>query len=298
MDENSHKKVEFNRYINSPEILASIKSSKYRVDNSINIKSNLFNAQPKKISKEQLKNFEKINPKINLFKNEKKLNEDYLKYFLNDFNSIIFVSNINNINKNIYKIKLESYFNILKKLNEKKFSFYDSLIEKLINETSNQIEKLKQENNINYISLLSEGENDYNLKEIKNETMNLVFIKLNSKLKQIKDYYSDLTTKTKRKNDILKLRKELKEIYKDLIGLSINIYKNSPLNKIGCYQKIIDDLKETKFIPIKKIYKKDYKENKPNATIEKNLPHKNLNLFLGGLFLLIFVFIFLFKLRK
>lgn len=294
MDGKAYKKIEFNRYINSPEAFSSMKTSKNGIDNSINIKSNLFQAIPKKISKEQLKKLGKINPKINSLIKEKKLDENYLKYFLNDINSIIFISNINNINKNIYKIKLESYFNILKKLNEKTIAIYDSLIEKLINETTNQIEKLKKENN--YISLISEGKND---KEIKNETMNLVFQTLNSKLKQIKEYYSDLTTKNKRKNDILKLRKELTEIYSDLIGLSNSIYKNSPLNKIYCYQKIIDNMKQTKIIPNKKIHKKENnKEKKMNPTIQKSHSSININMIIAASLLAIFIFSFLIKLYQ
>ena len=295
LDGKAYKNIEFNRYINSPEAFSSMRTSKNGIDNSINIKTNLFQGIPKKISIEQLKKLGKINPKLNSLIKEKKLDKNYFKYYLNDFNSIIFVTNINNINKNTYKIKLESYFNILKKLNEKTIAIYDSLIETLINETSNQIEKIKKENNINYISLVSEGKND---KEIENETMNLVFQALNSKLEQIKEYYSDLTTKAKRKNDILKLRKELEEIYTDLIGLSNYIYEHSPLKKIYCYRNIIDDMIKTKIIPNKKMHKKDNNEKEINSTIEKSHPSININKIIAASLLAIFIFSFLMKLYK
>ena len=298
MDDKAYKNIEFNRFINSPEVLCSKRTSKNGIDNSMIIKSNLFHAIPKIISKEQLKNLGKINPKLILLLKEKKLNEDYLKFFLNDFNSIIFISDINNINKNIYKIKLQSYFNILKKVNERKIAIYDLLIENLIIETSKRIEKIKKENNINYISLISEGKNDDIFKESDNETMNLIFPILNSKLKQIKDYYSDLTIKTKRKNDIIKLKGELKDIYKDLIRLSNSIYKNSPLNKIRCYQKIIEYLKQTKIIPDNKISKKNNNEKEINSKIEKNNQSMNINMIFGTSLLAIFIFSFLMKLYK
>ena len=165
-----------------------------------------------------MKNIQKLYPKFNKVINSKNINKDFLKYFLNDFNCIIFTSDINNSNKNKYKIKLKSYFNILKKMNEKTFYFHDSLVEILINSTYEQINLIKQKNNIKEIPLLS---NSYNI-DIKNEksaeVMIMVFSELNSKLKDMKDYYQNINNKNKIKNNIVNLRDELKQAFTQVIG--------------------------------------------------------------------------------
>ena len=242
-DENPSKKIDFNRYINSPEVFSSFKSKSININNDISIRTNLFNIKPKVITNLQMKNIQKLYPKFNKVINSKNINKDFLKYFLNDFNCIIFTSDINNSNKNKYKIKLKSYFNILKKMNEKTFYFHDSLVEILINSTYEQINLIKQKNNIKEIPLLS---NSYNI-DIKNEkstkAMKKVFSKLNSKLKDMKDYYQNINNKNKINNNIANLRDEFKQAFRKVIGHINNKYKNSPIIQIKFYLKVIDDVK-------------------------------------------------------
>ena len=64
----------------------------------------------------QIKNLQKLYPNFKFEISNKNINKDFLKYFLNDYNEITFTNNINDINKTKYKIKLRSYFNILKNM--------------------------------------------------------------------------------------------------------------------------------------------------------------------------------------
>ena len=89
------------------------------------------------------------------------------------------------MNMNKYKIKLKSYFYILKKLNRKILYFHEPLIEDMINKTLKQVDVIKQKNNIKNNSLIVNS-NDKNIKVDK--AMKSAFFELNSKLKDIQNY--------------------------------------------------------------------------------------------------------------
>ena len=260
IDENKIKKIEFNKYIHSPEILSSTKSEKKEKDSNINIniKSNLFNKEPKILSLEQIKGLEKLHQNINLSMNYKNINKNYLKYFQDDNNYIAFKPNTNDIIiKNNKIISLKSYLNILNKINGKIINISDSFFKYLIKQTSYQIEKIKKENNININNQLKHKGNNINIsQENDNEEMILLFSNLNLKINEIKNYYVDLRQEKNRKANIRKLREDLKIIYEDLIKFINTIYKKSALKKIYYYQKIIDELSISKKVADKNLNQK------------------------------------------
>ena len=291
-NENSSKKIDYNKYIKSPEAFSSFKSKSINLSNNISIRTNLFNIKPKIINNLQIKNIQKLYPKFNLVINDKNINKDFLKYFLNDFNCIIFTNNVNDLNKNKYKIKLKSYFNILKKINEKIFYFHDSLIELLINSTYERIDLIKQKNNIKKISLISNSNNNIIMDDDSKKAMEKVFSELNSKLKSIKNYYKNIKNKNKTNSNIVSLKNELKEAFRRVIGYINNKFKDSPIIQIKFYQKVINDLKS--FCP------KENNTQKKNKSIQKggNSNSKKENklftqspLFIVGNIFLIFCFL-------
>ena len=276
------KKIEFNKLINSPEILSSIKSEKKRIGSDINIKSNLFNKDQKIINMNQLKSLAQLYPNIIFSINYKEIKR-FMKYFSNKYNCIIFKSNANdnNFNDNIKRIKLRSYINILNKIGGKIINVSDPFINNLINLTSGQIEKIKRENNINNNQLKSERKKISLI--INNEEMILLFSKLKEKLREIKNYYYyyHLFHEKKKKNNILKLREDLKNIYEDLIKLINNIHKESSMKKIFFYQKIIDDLSMFENTTNQNLSMKNNELKKEN----KNKSFTYIPLFIGRLFI-------------
>ena len=283
------KKIEFNKYINSPEILSSIQSEKKGIASNINIKSNLFNKEQKILSINQLKSLEKLYSNIYLSINYKNINR-FLNYFSNKDNSFIFKANINNnsINDNIKRIKMKSYLNILNKISGKIINISDPFIKKLINLTSSKMEKIKKEKNINNNQLKSKSRDI--LKEINNKEMFLLFFNFNQKLKEIKNYYYDMIKAKKSKNNIFKLREDLKNIYEDIIRYINKVCGESVEKKIYCYQKLIDDLSISKNMSNKN---QSSKSNGLKKEI-KNQSFINNPLFIVGLlipFLIIWLFI-------
>ena len=262
-DENSSKKIDYNKYINSPEVFSSLKTKSFQYNNNINIRSNLFDIKLKIISMNQIKNLQKLYPNFKFEISNKNINKDFLKYFLNDYNEITFTNNINDINKTKYKIKLRSYFNILKKLKEKIFYFYDSLLGILINSTLNQIESIKKQNNINSILLITDENNNDILEEMSEKEMKKAFSNMDSNLKRIKNYYENINNKKKIENNIFQLREEFKENFTDVIWTINKKYEHSPINKIKFYQKVIDDIKSFGF--------------KNNSDLKKNNNNKTKN---------------------
>ena len=241
---NQSKKKDYSQFIKSPECSSSVKSVKKGLDPNISIRSNLFNINPKIITINQINNLRKLNPKINLSINDKNINKNFFKYFLNGFNNIIFRTKMNdtNINKNIHRIQLKSYLNILGKIIEKDAILYDEFVEYLINETSEQIEILKKYNKINNNQLkLNKGKKNVSKKE-NDAALNNLFSNLNSKLWSIKYYYVDETNKNSNKSNINKLREDLKYIFEKLITYINKVYKKSVNEKIYYYQKIVDEL--------------------------------------------------------
>ena len=119
--------------------------------------------------------------------------------------------------------------------------------------------------------------------------MNFLFSKLKSKIKEIKNYYIDFAKKKKKTNNIVKLRDDLNIIFEDIIECSKIIYKNSIIEKIYCYQKIVDELNISPNLSNKNIIQnKDIKENKL-----KNNSFINSPIFIGGLLLpLVIIIIF------
>ena len=296
-DGNPSKKIDFNKFINSPEVFPSIKSKSITLNNNISIRSNLFNIKPKIITNLQIKNIQKLYPNFNIVISDKNINKEFLKYFLNDYNRIVFTNNFNDMNMNKYKIKLKSYFNILKKLNRKIFYFHEPLIEDMINKTLKQVDVIKQKNNIKNISLV-ENSKDKNIKvEKDDEAMNFVFFELNSKLKDIQKYYQNIINKKKVKNNIDQLRENLNIAFSDVIRY-INRYidkkyNNSPIYKIKYYQKVVNDLnlyysKDNNVI--KKNTKNIQKEKNSNAKKENSFRLKN-PLFIVGIIFLIICFL-------
>ena len=293
-DGNPSKKIDFNKFINSPEVFPSIKSKSITLNNNISIRSNLFNIKPKIITNLQIKNIQKLYPNFNIVISDKNINKEFLKYFLNDYNRIVFTNNFNDMNMNKYKIKLKSYFNILKKLNRKIFYIHDPLVEVLINRTLKQVDVIKQKNNIKNNSLIVNS-NDKNIKVDK--AMKLAFFELNSKLKDIQNYYQNIINKKKVKTNIDQLRDKLKIAFSDVIGY-INEYidkkyNNSPIYKIKFYQKVVNDLKlycSKDNNVVKKNTKSIQKEKNSNAKKENSFRLKN-PLFLVGLIFLIICFL-------
>ena len=296
-DENDFKKIDYNKYINSPEVFSSIKSKSINLNNNISIRTNLFNIKPKIITNLQIKNIQKLYPKFNIVINDKNINQDFLKYYLNDFNCIFFANNINDLNKNKYKIKLKSYFNILKKINEKIFYFHDSTIEILINATFERINLIKQKNNIKKIPLLSNS-NNIIINDKNDEAMEKVFSDLNSKLKDIKNYYQNINNKNKANNNIVKLRNEFKEAFSKAIRYINKKYEETPIIQIKFYHKVINDLRS--FCPKENngnISKKNKNKSKiiqkgenSNSKKENSLFIQN-PLFIVGIIFLIFCFL-------
>ena len=284
------KKIEFNKLINSPEILSSIKSEKKGIDPNINIKSNLFNKEQKILSMNQLKILEKLYTNINLSMNYKNIIR-FLKYFSNKDNCFIFKANTkdNSINDNIKRIKLKSYLNILNKISGKIINISDPFIKNLINLTSNQIEKIKREKNINNNQLKSKSKDIS--KEINNEEMILLFSNMNKKLKEIKNYYYDLIKAKKPKNNIPKLREDLKNIYEDIIRYINKVCGESVEKKIYCYQKLIDDLSLSKNMSNKN------QSSKNNGPKKENKNHSYIinPLFIVGLLIPFLIIWFLIK---
>ena len=283
---NKHKKIEFNKYIQSPEINSSISSQKKRFDN--NIKFSLSNMKPKIISKMHIRNLKKLYPNFNLQINENNINKAFLNYFLKDYNQIIFKNNMNNDDNNTIQISLKSYFNILNKLREKEIITFDECVKKLINSTSIQIENIKKEKNINNSQLLLKKNNNDSWPEIKNNTMNMLFSEFKKKIKEINNYHNDPSHKTNNANNIRKLIDKLEDIYCDIIKYGNTIYKNSEIEKIFLYQKIINEL--------------EMSNNKTNSQINKNIDIvnnepknksfiNNLYLLIGGLLLLVLIII-------
>ena len=296
-DENDFKKIDYNKYINSPEVFSSIKSKSINLNNNISIRTNLFNIKPKIITNLQIKNIQKLYPKFNIVINDKNINQDFLKYYLNDFNCIFFANNINDLNKNKYKIKLKSYFNILKKINEKIFYFHDSTIEILINATFERINLIKQKNNIKKIPLLSNS-NNIIINDKNDEAMEKVFSDLNSKLKDIKNYYQNINNKNKANNNIVKLRNEFKEAFSKAIRYINKKYEETPIIQIKFYQKVINDLRS--FCPKENNGNISKKNKNKSKIIQKgeNSNSKKKNslfiqnpLFIVGIIFLIFCFL-------
>ena len=293
---NKLNKIEFNRHINSPEVYSSFSSKKQGLDSNINIKSNLFNFSPKIITMSQIQKLDELYPDFNLEISDKSINKDFLKYFLNDYNCIIFKNNMKDYN-NIFKISLRSYFNILnriRKISKIEINISDSFVNKLINFTSQQIEQIKREENINYNELISREKNRGEFPKINNKTMNFLFSKLKSKIKEIKNYYIDFAKKKKKTDNIVKLRDDLNIIFEDIIECSKIIYKNSIIEKINCYQKIVDELKISPNISNKNISNKNIIQNKDIKENKfKNNSFINSPLFIGGLLLpLVIIIIF------
>ena len=272
----------FNNCINSPEICSSMRTPNMNYNTNINIKSNLFN--PKIITRNQLENLAKLYPNSNIQINEENINKDFLKYFLHDYNCIVFTNNWKDINKNIYKLtSLQHYFNILKKMNEKTIFKTDPFIEILINFISKKIEKIKLEQNISSNLILKENDNKI-FEEENSEPIARLFSALNSKLREIKNFHEDSKAKKNNKN-ILKLREELKEIYEDYIEYIEyinNKSKKSIFKKIYYYQKIIDHLKMEMKISDKIINKNKLKDTRELKIKDQIISFLNPNLTKGA----------------
>ena len=292
---NQSKKKDYSQFIKSPECSSSVKSVKKGLDPNISIRSNLFNINPKIITINQINNLRKLHPKINLSINDKNINKNFFKYFLNGFNNIIFRTKMNdtNINKNIHRIQLKSYLNILGKIIEKDAILYDEFVEYLINETSEQIEILKKYNKINNNQLkLNKGKKNVSKKE-NDAALNNLFSNLNSKLWSIKYYYVDETNKISNKNNIHKLREDLKYIFEKLITYINKVYKKSVNEKIYYYQKIVDELL------MLNVNKKELKISidKLNAKLKIKSILNN-PLIIGGILLPFIIIFFLLKILK
>jgi len=218
---------------------------------------------------------------------------------------LLFSKNINN--KGIsYNIPLSSYLLIVHKigLNQKpinKFN-YESLIKKFINLTSYHKQIIQKETN------LINNESDSNIDE-NNQILDTLFLNFKTRIEELKEHYIYYINNKKyyinNKNELKKLEKKvnipqkrenLKMIYKELI-LHINtIYKNSPYNKIKCFQKVIKYLKYYEKINDKKnkkskeleAYKKSDKFN-----MDKTLKDKQYKkaLLIGGVIIPLFYII-------
>ena len=128
--------------------------------------------------------------------------------------------------------------------------------------------------------------------------MEKVFSDLNSKLKDIKNYYQNINNKNKTNNNIDKLRNEFKEAFSKAIGYINNKYKETPIIQIKFYQKVINDLRS--FCPKENngnISKKNKNKSKiiqkgenSNSKKENSLFIQN-PLFIVGIIFLIFCFL-------
>ena len=272
-------------------------------NNDINLKNdekqyniicnNNFNKNKNELEKKEINNNDKeiISGEPNkdekiIFNSEDK--SDFNKYIESPFNSPIKLDNNKNQkekekNTNIKNINL---FGDKNSINKKKLSKlnYESLIKKLINLTKyhkNKIIDDKNQDNINII-----------IQENQKEMLELIFQKFKFKIKDLRDnYIYYLNNKNNCSNNMNKLkklenkvnipekRKELKNIYKDLIKYINNIYKNLPSNKKTSYQMIINSLKEYEKIDnLENIGQNNYINNKgnnnPNQVKDKELLKK------------------------
>ena len=261
---NNEELRDCNHYIPSPEFTTPIKEFDNKPYNSVNFQiSNLFenkktNQIIRKINLKQILNIQKLNENINIKINNEEAIKDFLNYIIIDKknNKILFTKDINKINKkSCIPIRLISYLLILNKINmTKDFIFkikYESLIKKLIIKTNEQKQVIKISNN-NSSNIIPE-END--------NIMKFLFKNFMEKIKMLKESASN----KENYNIIPEKREELKNIYTDLIKYINKVYKNSPGQKIACYQKVIDYLKEFK------------KEEDDNIKYKKSKSNKNGN---------------------
>ena len=274
LNTSENKNINYNEFISSPEVTSSFRAKKFNNDiNNNKIKSNLFKNKIKIITPEKVKNLNKLYPEFDVEINGTNVDNNFLKYFVKDNDVIIFQNNAN-IKNNIYRIKLEDYFYILNKIREKKIFINDPFIKQLINKTVFHKNKIMKEHNLDF------NEDTYQKYEFNKEDLDPIFSAFKSKIKEFKNYYDDMNKKNKTIYNYNQLKDDLKDIYKDLIRYGNKVYENSIENKIYCYQKIIDYLKQSK--------NKDIQKTKFNKLIKKAI---SLGVFLVPLSLLI-VFLF------
>ena len=228
------------------------------------------------ISIEQINNIKKNYNNLNISINDSNLTDSFLKYIIIDdkMKKLLFSKNFNN-KGTCYNIPLSSYLLILHKigLNQKTISKfnYESLIKKFINLTSYHKQIIQKETN------LINNENNANIDE-NNQILDTLFLNFKTRIEELKEHYIYYLNNKKKyinnKNELKKLekkvnipqkREDLKMIYKDLILYINTIYKNSPYNKIKCFKKIINYLKD-----YGKINDKKNKNSKELEAYKKN----------------------------
>ena len=206
---------------------------------------------------------------------------DYLKYNIIGKNKIEFLNNNKNSNSPIYKIKIKSYYNILKKIAKTKrlplsLSQYENLIRDLLLDVNEQKKKLKN-TNYNILKYLKKDEinNEYINNKINDFGKKLLGIKMDYIYVMVKKHYiKDKMEKEKfinqfnieqRRNDFITEYKKLTEILKK----SMN-----SLQKEENYRKLGELLEKYKSINNEEIKKAKFmnKQNKLYGyeNIEKN----------------------------